>query len=798
MKIRDCPAAVSGTKAVLDHCLRQEGAASRFAGCHESEDLILELNKTNFTTGKGDFMKRFTSAFLCFTFFLVFFGSSALFGLSERDKQKTLVTDHLSGDKPKSPILNSITVISSRLPSFRVPLSDVPANVTYIPANITIKSEEELREKNPRSYQEALRDIEGAVFYDNVGNNVDKTFSLRGFAEGSAIITLVDGVRVNEVDGDAMNYPLIPMYDVESIQVERGSQSSIYGSGAFGGVVNIISRQPSSKLIDLFGGTEWSSFSGIRFHQGISGTIPDKLILPGGGVTYYFDMGRNLNQGFRNNSEIRITSLDAKLGYQLPDDSGGINVSLKHVEDALSNPGELTLDQFHNDAHATNKPLDGRDFRNSIIQFGADKKFWDDKIASSILAYWRTNWIHFFSTFATFSTAFPTQLTTVRSRSTDLIWQTAYEDRWKWFGNHSEVGVELEDQNEHDSRQDVVGGNVVEGNRYRTDRSGDPFSTAFFWRETIDVSRRIFLHYGMRHNFSWSKIEDNLTPANNYSRRWRKSTLSTGVVVKPIESIDLFSNYSQGFRVPALSEINSFNSDLNATLEPEKSNSYEVGTRLRYQDVTQFKTSWFLIDVEDEIVFDGTVPTNANPFGRNINAGKTRRYGVENRIDITPAPEISGYGSYTFTKALIAEAPPGGTPFNDRELGQVPAHRFTAGIAIQPLKRFGDPYDGFKLMMDGVFTGWQRTEAYESTSQTLINAVGSKIKPYMVWNFMVLFEWKQQQIYFKINNLLGENYFSRARAASSSGGIYPSGNYLFVNPGAPREFVIGMNWKFGK
>ena len=82
-----------------------------------------------------------------------------------------------------------------------------------------------------------------------------------------------------------------------------------------------------------------------------------------------------------------------------PDESGGIQVGLKHVHDAVSNPGELSLDQFHADAHATNKPLDGRDFRNTIIQMQAYKKFWDDRILASVLAYWRINLLHFYSDF---------------------------------------------------------------------------------------------------------------------------------------------------------------------------------------------------------------------------------------------------------------------------------------------------------------------------------------------------------------------------------------------------------------
>ncbi len=741
-------------------------------------------------------MQRFFLCFkrLCFIFFAVIvLPAQQIFAITDTEKA-TIPTTVESASIPTS---DSITVISSRLPSFKTPLNNIPTNVSYIPANLSYKSATELRERQPATYQESLRDIEGATFSDNVGNGVDTNFGLRGFSGSGAVVTLIDGVRVNEVDGNGVNFPLIPMNDVESVQVERGSQSSIYGTGAFGGVVNITTRRPSPKLMDLFGGSEWSSFSGIRFNQGISGTIPDKYVFDGGAFTYYFNMGRNLNQGFRNNSEIRITNLDAKVGYDLPDDSGGIHFGYKHIEDAISNPGELTLDQFHNDAHATNKPLDGRDFINNILQLDANKKFWDDKIITSAQASIRTNWIHFFSTFATFATTFPTQLTTIRSRQTNFIWQTAYEDRWKWFGNHSEIGVELEDESEHDSRQNVLGGNVVETTPYNTDRSGAPFNVALFWREKVDVSEKVFLHFGMRHDFNWTKIEDNLNPANNYSSRWRKSTLSTGILVKPVQWADLFSTYSQGFRVPALSDINSFNSDLNATLVPVKSNSYEVGTRLRYKNLAQLKSSWFLIDLIDDIVFDSTQITPSNPFGRNVNAGKTRRYGIENRADITPIPEFSAYGSYTFLNAYVAEAPRGGSPFNDRALGLIPERRFTTGIACEPLKRFGEPYDGLKLMLDGVFTGSQRTESYESTSQTLISAVSTIMKPYAVWNFMALFRWKEQQIYFKINNIFNEDYFTRARASSSSGGIYPSGNYLFVDPGAPREYLIGLTWDIG-
>ena len=50
---------------------------------------------------------------------------------------------------------------------------------------------------------------------------------------------------------------------------------------------------------------------------------------------------------------------------------------------------------------------------------------------------------------------------------------------------------------------------------------------------------------------------------------------------------------------------------------------------------------------------------------------------------------------------------------------------------------------------------------------------------------------------FKVNNLFDARYYSRAYNGTSSGtAIYPSGSYTWVNPGAPREYVIGTRWEF--
>ncbi len=690
------------------------------------------------------------------------------------------------------------TVVASRLPNFRTPFDDIPANVSYL-------SKENLKLKHPRTFQQSVEDLESVVLYDQVGNGLDTTFSLRGFNEGSAVIFLVDGVRVNELDGDAMTYPLLVMDDIESIQVDRGSASPIYGSGAFAGVVHITTGQPSPKPIHLFGGLEWSSFGGLRFHEGVSGTLQDKWTPLEGKFQYYFNGGRNVNDGFRENGESRITNFDIKTAYELPEEAGKVYVNLKHVDDAISNPGELTLQQFHDNSERANKPLDGRGYEVTILQLGADEKFLEKRISASLMTNWRILRSHFFTTSGTFTDfvtgANPnTDRVSTRSRNWDFIWQLGYEDEWEWLGNQSLLGMEFRRGVETDLREEAFGGKVTPGVAAETDRKFEPSNGSLFWRESLRFFDRVIPHVGMRYDRYWLASEDFLDRTQNLSSRWNNVSWSTGLTIKPVKNVDLFGNYSEGFRIPTISELAPFAGAVNTGLRPEESYSYEVGTRLHLRDKGLAKFSYFLIDLGDEIVFDSTSITALTPFGRNINIGKSRRTGIETALELNPIQEAKLSGTYTWTRAYVRETDGAGSIVDGRTLGQIPEHRFTLGADLRPLKRLGEFGEGFRIGLHGFFTGSQHPSSYESAGQALLNATGGagrRIKPYSVWNLTLSYEWKGMEVYFKINNLFDEKYYSRAVSATSFGTvIYPAGNFAFVNPGASREYVLGMDWEF--
>ncbi|MFT4247992.1 MAG: TonB-dependent receptor [Pseudomonas sp.] len=113
------------------------------------------------------------------------------------------------------------------------------------PASITVITGEQLRSKAFRSLTDALRDVEG-VAVNGTANETD--IALRGMPPDYTLI-LVDGkrqsARESRVNGNrGYEQSFIPPADaIERIEIVRGPMSSLYGSDAIGGVINIITRK---------------------------------------------------------------------------------------------------------------------------------------------------------------------------------------------------------------------------------------------------------------------------------------------------------------------------------------------------------------------------------------------------------------------------------------------------------------------------------------------------------------------------------------------------------------------------
>jgi len=115
-------------------------------------------------------------------------------------------------------------------------LRDVGIDLRRVPANVTIITAEGIRQKGARTVQEALRDVPSLIFYDNAGNNFQQTVDLRGFnGNPEGVTVLVDGEKVNEPGLNQVNWELIPLEQIERIEVIPGPAGAVYGRNALAG-----------------------------------------------------------------------------------------------------------------------------------------------------------------------------------------------------------------------------------------------------------------------------------------------------------------------------------------------------------------------------------------------------------------------------------------------------------------------------------------------------------------------------------------------------------------------------------
>ena len=121
--------------------------------------------------------------------------------------------------------------------------------ITDAPASISVIGREELQQKRYSNLAEALEDVEGVDIGQGTGKTGGLNISIRGLPSDYSLI-LIDGRRQNaagNVTPNGFNETatsfMPPLSAIERIEVIRGPMSTLYGSDAMGGVINIITRK---------------------------------------------------------------------------------------------------------------------------------------------------------------------------------------------------------------------------------------------------------------------------------------------------------------------------------------------------------------------------------------------------------------------------------------------------------------------------------------------------------------------------------------------------------------------------
>lgn len=142
---------------------------------------------------------------------------------------------------------------SVRLADTVVTAAGYEQKITDAPASISVISQEDLRRNRYSNLAQALDGVEGVDIRQGTGKTGGLNISLRGMPSEYTLI-LIDGRRQNPGGdvtpngfGDTNTSFMPPMSAIERIEVIRGPMSTLYGSDAIGGVVNIITKKVSKE-----------------------------------------------------------------------------------------------------------------------------------------------------------------------------------------------------------------------------------------------------------------------------------------------------------------------------------------------------------------------------------------------------------------------------------------------------------------------------------------------------------------------------------------------------------------------
>lgn len=155
----------------------------------------------------------------------------------------------------------------------RINVTSTKTEVTLqqTPSSISVASSEEIARKNILTFDNVLEQVQGVTVNRTSGINVS-SLSIRGSSDvagggiGNRVLLLLDGRPSLTGDSKGALWSLIPVSIIERTEVVKGAFSSLYGSSAIGGVVNVITKKPTYK-----------SFTGINLKYGFYEQLNDSL-----------------------------------------------------------------------------------------------------------------------------------------------------------------------------------------------------------------------------------------------------------------------------------------------------------------------------------------------------------------------------------------------------------------------------------------------------------------------------------------------------------------------------------------
>jgi outer membrane receptor protein involved in Fe transport len=656
-----------------------------------------------------------------------------------------------------------VVVTATRLDDKPVPKSDVPASVTIL-------DRERIAASGARNLQDLLALEAGVALIDQVGNDVQKTLDLRGFTGGKGVAVFVDGARINDPRNNSVALEQVPLDAVERVEITRGPAAALAGGGAEAGVVRVVTRR------GITPGASLSASGGTWNTAHVDGTY--------GGDYGRFDLfvagAYDTTDGFRPNAGGDQTRFDGAFGMKLGEDRR-LTLSLLSSDLEYGNPGALTLAEFESDPHQNVfNTLDATDAttRQAVLSF-------QGPVGGGFSLVGNVG----------YRTEAATTLST--GRAAPIFGGFFLDaDGGTWTGAAQATREVTTSAGSHliafgaeylDGETESTGFSTLDPSRPASLNTAGARNSALFLQDAWTISSRWIVTVGARGDRSDVRYDETIpgtTPSDE--RTFSEWSFRAGATFRPSESVDVYASYGDGFLPPTAEQLFAFPLfGSNPDLAPEDTRAYEIGARTHGR-LGGLEVALFWTDTNDEIVFDPT-PTTDDPFGQNVNAGATRRRGVEVSARGRIARNVAAFANATFTYAAFTNGANDGN-----RVPLVPELRAAAGFdASLPA--------GFGIRADALYVGAQVLDNDPANAR-------AKLPDYTVVNLRLGWERAlgsaagsssgsrggRLGLFVEAKNLFDEHYATRGIFAFD---FSTSTFEDFVTPAPGRRYLAGLTWR---
>lgn len=175
----------------------------------------------------------------------------------DQDYPITLLVSHI-GYLPQQFTLSAPTTLKIMLSSVVLPSEEISVIGTRsradqdVSADVDVLSLEDMEQVGAHDLADALRTLSSIQIEQTEGGN--QTISIRG-SNPNEVAVYLDGIRLNDANTGIANLAAIDQNDLSSIELIKGGNTSLYGTGAFGGVLNMNTRIPKNNSFELARGS---------------------------------------------------------------------------------------------------------------------------------------------------------------------------------------------------------------------------------------------------------------------------------------------------------------------------------------------------------------------------------------------------------------------------------------------------------------------------------------------------------------------------------------------------------------